>query len=243
MARGAEDFGAVAPQTLTGPALDPGELAVRLGSPVAWNRLGRVIYMITGDRMPGAGLADNPGTGRIDRIAGGGLFGGYGIRIRAAASSINEASVSVRLPRITAGIVGLEILWFNGSFIRAAEIRLEAESDAITTTTGLRYNTAVARIQYLDSAGSWVSTPTQPEGQGTIGRWRQLKLVQDADAGTYVRGIFDGVDLGIDGIAGDPTGQTDTDLSIVVASNNVDGAAGNAEIMLGALIVTVDEPS
>lgn len=243
MARGLPDFGVSAAVDLTAPAIDPGEMAVRLGSPVVFDRLGFVVHAEIGDRpLTVANLAVSAG-GRGDVMAGRGLFGGYGLRLRASSSADSDATLFATLPLVATGGVGCEVVWWSDADCEAMAANLVVRHGGNRAFTNLRVNYVDGSTEYWTSAGAWTDTPTQPTGLTTAARWHSLKIVQNAVDGTWVRATFDGQELGMRGIAGNVPGNTDHFVQVTASSVRIDGSATERDVYVGALIATVNEPT
>ena len=243
MSRGATDFGATAALPLLAAALDPGELAVRLGSPVVFDRIGNVVYWSLGDEVRWPLRETANGDGRVDVLAGRGLYGGYGLRLRAGTTQGNETTWRTLLPRVLSGAVGLEMVWWSDAGIDVVTVEFLDVSSGARLRPALRVDYTDDETQHRNSAGTFVATPTQPDVVGTDGRWQQIKLVVDVTAATYVRAVMDGQDLGLDAVAVQDSGSGSAEVELRVVVRMDSAGAQTREVIVGALIFTVNEPT
>lgn len=238
MARGSRDFGAGAARSLTAPMLDLGELAVRLGAPISYDRLGSVIAILTGADPVNAFPEQHIGGGRADPFFSYSPFGPYTWRLEAPAN-LDAAAVQSFFPYIGDAPAGVEVVWkMPSGQLDAFELLVEVSNGTTRTNAGLRWNGTEADWQHKNSSGTFVDTPTQPNDpfQST---WHSLKLVFDPTLQTYVRGLVDGESLELAGIDGqnDASVRRSVRTSVRVQSSGTP----NQVAEVAAVIVTVEE--
>jgi hypothetical protein len=237
MARGGPDFGAIGPRVLGAPALDPGELAVRLGSPVALDRLGNVLLMASGGELV-RWASEALGSATVDAVPLPSLGFGYAARLFTSAN-LDKAAVNLYAPNISAGGIGVEAVW-TPLDLGDARPRTGMVVDDGTNRmfAGVRWNPSTGDYETEDDTGTWVAAPVQPADLATQ-LWQSWKVVIDPATQTFIRVLINGLDIGVSGDA----------LQVVASTNprinthfTVDGFGATDWLgYLAALITTVNE--
>ncbi|KKN00279.1 hypothetical protein LCGC14_1139400 [marine sediment metagenome] len=238
MARGAPDFGAVAPRELTATVQDLGELAVRLGSPVIFDRRGTVVAIIGATTMAWHGGTVNGASARIDLIPSFTLGGGYSMRMDVTGPGQWVATTQVT-PFYPDESFGSEVVW-RSSGILDAQVELSAvgRDGATFWSAAIRWNDVTGTWQYLSAAGVWTDTPIQAAGYRRD-RWASMKIAVDMPSSLYLYGVADAQDLGLRGIA---ARQGSTVEGGLVGSVTLRAGAGARSVIdLANLILTVNE--
>lgn len=239
MSRGGPDFGAVAARVLTAPVLDLGELAVRLGGPSVYDRLGAVIGLFTADAPAGGLSLTTSGTGRIDSFVSYSPLGPYVWRLQAPALN-DVAAMTFRLPFLGDAPAGIEVVWkMPGDDIDRFQLQLDVGTGSARAQTFFQWEGSDADWMFFNSSGTFVDSSIQPADPRLSG-WHSLKLVADPADQTYIRVVADGEEAGMAGIAGS---------AALPATRQIDGAVrllgdgtATTEVEVAAVIVTVNEP-
>lgn len=238
MARGGPDFGAVAPRTLTAPALDPGELAARLGSPVVHDRLGFVVGLFTPHQFGVDSITLTGATARAvlsTRFAWG---GSYSMRCYTNGSG-HVVSLDQGVAFLGAAGAGLEVVYHRFATLNAdIDITYDLHDGTSGIHTQLLWDDSASVWRYIDSAGSLVDTPTQTPGPSDE-VFTSMKLTADPATSTYLRALVNGVDLGLRGIACQSLGGTVRRARgfFTVTSD----AAAESTVYFNTMIYTVNE--
>lgn len=238
MARGAPDFGAATPRELTAPALDPGELAARLGSAVRFDRLGFVVQIVDGWGLGGEENTLGGATARIDMVPPVGGLPGYVARMEVGANG-HSANVRTTIPYLGDVGAGVEAVWKDGG-TGPPDVRLTLNADDGSTLVqaGVRWDETAGQWEYTDSNGSSVATPTQaddPIGDG----WNWIKVAVDPATGKYLRGVANGTELGLAGIDANTVASISRSIEGVFGVIGYD--AGVRHAYVAQMIHTVNE--
>ena len=238
MVRGARDFGTVAARTLTTPVLDLGELAVRLGSPISFDRQGTVLAFLQGDAIQGR-LRSIFGSGaRIDAIAGEGFTSGYAWRTFSNVDG-DSAYMLLQIPYIGDAPSGVEAVFRLGTGTGFRFDVIVVLDDADGGHQGqVSFDSSTGNVRYINGAGNLTDTPTQPTVIRTP-TWQYVKVVSDPADNTYVRALWNGEDLGLAGIAAYTFVTTARQLGAQVGIDALSSVSNEAWI--DSVAITVNE--
>jgi len=242
MPHGTPDWGLVGPKKTTYGLDDLGEHAVRLGSPVLWDRRGDVLVADAFDRGLGEWNWNYNGTGAdVQLWTGENRQGAYCVNLVAGKTTNGWAGISRAIPYAVRSRIGLE-----------ASVGLDADTSnwqwAITWRDGawvwdarMRYDFQNQVLQYYDDAAAWQTFATGVKVRAWSGAWSTGKLVVDLTTQEYVRALFADheYDLSAYGIVKSTT-ATVVELTVSLIQFGVLGA--NPEGKVDSVIVTRNEP-
>lgn len=238
MARGGPDFGAINPRELTAPALDPGELAVRLGSPVVWDRRGFVLRMITGATPLQALRVSEVGSAESHIQARPTPLGPYCWRFTTTGPG-DSIEVQELVPYTGAAGSGYELMFRPRDPGVTIQTDLLLRDGAAGARGGLRLDgSGGSGVEFLDSSATWTATPTQPAVYPVSGGWHVFKWAMDTS--TYLYAELDGLDLGIAAEAVDDQGAT-SERSIQVGLDFTGSGFVTGETLVAGMILTTNE--
>lgn len=192
MPHGTPDWGHVGPKSTTYGLDDMGELAVRLGSPVTYDRRGDVIWMSAfdvgiGDVFPREGVAGDD----ISLYVGYARQGPYCVRLTNNNISGSRCSVTKYIPYPVAAGIGFEY-----SFSLSADVlylrNAIAGNDGVRNHYGwVRYNHVDKTMEYLDENNAWQTFATGLMLEVSVIIVHTMKLVINFDEQKYVRCLLD----------------------------------------------------
>lgn len=248
--------------------IDTAELAARLGSPVTYQRSGRVIYFtdfevdrndwsfwVSGEGNGGIG------NGIIEVFAGEGIAGGMQpfrgsqcLKIKADDVADNAGyywtNAIKLLPAVWSGNIGIELLLAPDTDATSFNLHITHDDAGVERLAGILIDFTNDELSYLSGHSPLVYTVFDdiPGGEwgrvsGTSLRWGIVKLIISADltkyVGLYINNHF--FDLSDHAI---PTGSFPVSsferLSIQLFVSDSDGTGGSCYV--DGVIVTQDEP-
>ncbi len=221
---------------------DMGELAVRLGSPVVYDRRGEVIWYDTFDdgitKWPGA-VTGAGSTVTDDTTLP--FFKGHCLLLTAGGVAGGEAAAyryfSV-LQDTVWGIYGAVNLYDTFNQLRLSLYKQDGVNSYIAS---LQINKVTGKLEYLDSTGVYVTLDTLPLVVSSFGQYHHLKVVADYGTLKYVRAMFNQHQYDLSGIAIRTVAAVATPRNLALFDFYSNGAAA-AHARVGLAIVTANEP-
>jgi len=192
MPHGLPDWGLVGPRQTTYGLDDVGEAAVRLGSPVLWDRRGDVLYAT--DFSEGIGSFQTQVSGASARVAlhtEHSRHGAYSVGLHAGSDGGRYALLHLALPFQFLSAVGLEASFSLHNETEYLGIRFHWFDGAYKYSAGLRIEPQVPRLVFMHSGGGW-GVLEDPFPRHLC--WRPehtAKVVADMAAQRYVRILVD----------------------------------------------------
>lgn len=242
MGAGAPDFWQYRARSGVTAVYDLGELAVRVGSPVAFDRAGDVIWWDSFEE----------GVGRWRSTASG---GGYGVRVTTALSRWGGYAAELwpgTAAGATAGMVHTETRPVSGrlgvSFIwntEATDGRFQlgvTHSDGNEKTrwfVGIDFDDNA--LEYSDSTATWVTLGTLDKVTRDVDAWHPIKLVVDLQAYEYVRLLFEEDVFDLSGVAAQVlsiAGERKLEFRLSWRSTG----GGGRGFLIDAFVLTQNEP-
>lgn len=222
---------------------DAGELAVRLGSIVSFNREGNVIFLDDFSHTLSAWVETTTGgIADVYPVCNPTMHGGIAILLKTGAAEDTWAEINHILYYPGGASIGLEV-----SFVPVPEMKylflrgLFFDGDNVLRFR-VRYNheNGELRVYTDEDTYAWVATPgIQREGYGCF---VTMKLVGNIVTKKYTRIIFNGeeYDASTFPIYEEPD---DESRSMAVLLRAVASDAGSAEVVVDNVIVTQNEPA
>jgi len=202
MPHGTPDWWGVEPTSTVHQMQDAGELAVRLGSPVTFDRRGNVVFVDGFEDGLGAYQIDYTGTGAsvvlscLESRAG-----AYSAKLIGGSTANNYAQVFVYRPYPVESRVGMEASFAHDGDIATLTLAQFFVVGATQYRARVRYNHAASKLQYYDSAGNWQDLATGVSLYYLVGAFHTLKVVVDLTNGEYLRVALNNTEYDMEGIA------------------------------------------
>lgn len=220
-----------------------GELAVRLGSPVSFDRRGNVMFMDTFEYglnkwvIGGSGLAYKA-IPSVDYT----ISGGIAAKLVAGSTLYHRVDITKDFRGQPASVFGFEtafMVWTDCDYFQLDGFW---SSEALEYWGGLRYDRANEQWQYGDDTTGWTAFLESWDVLVTTNMFHNVKVVIDATTGLYVRAIVDGVETDLSAyslrsvtVAGDALLQPRLRFTGLDANND--------ECYVDNVIITVNEPT
>ncbi len=242
MAHGTPDYNITAGRQTTHQLTDLGELAVRLGSPIAFDRRGDVMswddFECATNRydvsLDGLGAAVARSTERAHS-------GENSYKLTAGSTAGHGAGLIASEPAIVRSSVGHEILMNLPGTIEAFYIRMVHFDGVNLHRATLRWVDAANELTYGNAAGADVQFATGIDLPVNLPTWNAFKLVADFVSDRYVRAIVNNVTYDLSGIAVQVA--ADARAPRVDFTIQLFGRAGfNDIVYVDDVIVTQNEP-
>ena len=242
MAHGKPDFWAAGPDELTYGSSDVAELAVRLGSPVNYDRAGNVLWM-TGFDDGGRGYVP---TGTIigdecHLTADGADTGGVCLMLTTGPLLNNFTTITKSLHYPNLGGIGLAAAFTPTIGLHFFYLTLKVYDGANQKTYQVRYDHTLGVVDVMIGGIGWTLAGACGKLRAAFGAYAQMKLVIDTANKCYVECHLNEHEYDLTGIL--PSSGVDaTDASMDASVTALAGLLGDAGVRLDNLVVTQNEP-
>lgn len=201
MAHGYPDYGVTSAIKTVHPVRDMGELAARLWSPVTFDRRGDVVFLesfedglnrvATGAEGVGASVGLSTITARS---------GGYSVKVVTSADTAQCGWIAKNQPLTQLVRVGAEasICIPAGDAVFVSWSRYE--SGAKRHIAGVRYNTALGRIEFYNAAGGWTVLLDYAFPYKDLSTFHTTKLVMNLEKEEYTRILLNALVIDMRGV-------------------------------------------
>jgi hypothetical protein len=242
MAHGTPDYGITAGRATTHQLTDLGELAVRMGSPIRFDRRGDVMWWddfecVTNrydNTLEGTGAAAARSTVRAHSGENSWLLTGGSDGLRLASLTASE-------PPIVRAAVGLEIAFNLPGVVDAVQLRITEFDGAAFYTARLIWSDVTNELLYYNAAAGETVIASGIDLPVNLPTWCIVKLVVDLQTRTYVRALLNHQAFDLSGIAmntGADARAPRVDFIPLVVSR----AGNNDQAYFDDLVVTQNEP-
>jgi len=175
---------------------DLGELAVRLGSIVSFDRRGNILWLDDfEDGIVKWLVKTGVGYAKWDSSLTAARNGGKSAHSFCEADMTPVAKISRGIPWTVAGMFGLEVSFATGDNNGQPVVELRVYDGVKYYQASIRFLTATSLLEYLDEDNSWQTLRSEVYIHKGSTFWHTLKLVVDSVSGEYVRLLFDGLSI------------------------------------------------
>ena len=243
MAHGTPDWGVTAGQSTTFQLTDLGELAVRLGAPVLFDRRGDVVMMDSFEGGLGPWRSTLTGTGAAADISSTKRrSGSFAARLVTGNALNNESFLSLDVPYGVPSRFGAEVSFFLDAAMRAFFMSFNALDGTDNVLGQVRYYVQLQELRYLNSAGAEVVLQSGLNLLTAFNAFHTWKLVIDVPGEKYVRLLVDERAYDLSAIALRKIASTEAPhLTIDVAA--IGNGGGNQISYFDDAIITQNEPA
>jgi len=179
------------PSSTRYPLSDLGEQAVRLGSPVTYDRRGEVVWYDVGDKGIAPYTISGSGTGNqviVDTYRP--LHGAYNLKLISGSDADRMAIVNKSMSNLAMRRCGLEVALFLATEGEHFKIAILRRSGTLDVQGWLSLGMVSKTLQYYGSDGAYHFIADTGDLYDPYGIYHHLKLVVDFDTGYYVRALF-----------------------------------------------------
>ena len=230
------------PSSTRYPLADLGEQAVRLGSPVTFDRRGEVVWYDVCDKGISPYSITGSGTGNLVRVdTQYSLHGGYVLQMHAGSDADHFSEFIKHISNQEMLRAGLEAAFWlpvGGERFMITIQRLTGAQES-TARVGLNYTNHTLELWTAD--GEWEQIDTVGVFENDYGIYHHLKLVADFESGCFMRMLYDNrrYDLSNYGLIV----TADTTVAMYRARIKFIGLSGqDNDAYIGHVIVTGNEP-
>lgn len=242
MPRGLPDWDRIKKAGAVSALADLGELAVRLGSIVSFDRRGDVVWLggfedglarwYTSTAGTGAAVALSPARARS---------GGYSVLLTGGSDGNRSAGIYYTGPYIVLGKLGVECSFCFDSHLDTLKFALEVYDGSTFYQAVLKYDYTNLKLQYLDADNDYQDLATSLNLYQILQPFNTWKLVCDVESGEYMRVILNETEYDCSGIEiKSAASGAVPHLALWVVNNST--AGWNAEVHVDDVIVTQNEP-
>ena len=171
--------------------VEAGELAVRLGSPVTFDRRGRVLWYDTFERGLGAWVLAEVGAGSVPHLTTETCrTTGVAVKIEPGAFVGDISRMSHFQPYPALGKFGNELSFSLADSYCKLHLQMYVYTGSQFLRAEARYDRPAQKLEYRDSAGAWQTLASGLLIYPEITLFHTLKLVVDFATQKYSRLIF-----------------------------------------------------
>ncbi|KKM85339.1 hypothetical protein LCGC14_1290060 [marine sediment metagenome] len=240
--RGTPDYGQYAPATTIARLADLGELAVRLGSIVSFDRRGEVVWMDDFEdgiikwktSAAGAGAAVTSDTVKSRN-------GAKSAKLVAGSDGGKQATLYHYQPFPVSSRYGVEFSFAFETSPKHIGLRLDLYDGANHYFGDIVYRPPLTRLDYEDSNADYQALTTTLDLLSDSIMFHTLKLVADWSTKKYVRLLLDNNSYDLSGIdlysAADAVTLPQVRVRVLLA-----GTSGNPVLYVDDVIITQNEP-
>ena len=220
---------------------DLGELAVRLGSIVTFDRRGDV-YWLDGfeegiSKWDTVSVGIGGGVALSASYARNGL---YSCELTAGQFMTHYAEISRNFPYPTLSRWGFECHWSFDSDLDTLDVLVSVYDGTNLTTGKLRYDYGNQRLQYWDSDGAWQNLATSVDLEPGYGIFNACKLVLDLEEAEYERVIVNESEYDMEGVALQQ-GASAVSPGVKLGVRNTGDGSHNNVVYVDDVIITQNE--
>jgi len=242
MPRGYPDWGRIRKEVGITALGDLGELAVRLGSPIVWDRRGDVIFTDSFDLgLMGWDISNLIATASYELSVEEALHGGFSLKLDPGASAATSHRMARDWPDVGISKTGMEISFLFFSGFDSIDFDLIYQDGAKVFYFRLRYDYPEREIQIvneLDQIETVKSDVLLRPGEKT---WHYLKIVADIEKREYLRGIVDRIEVNLTGK--EPFSEPSTEAPGYGCMVEITSAATTFNVVyLDSFVFTQNEP-
>ena len=193
MAHGHADYGVGAPLATVHSLSDMAELAARLGSPVTFDRRGKVLWL---DDFEGGvekwTAGSNPAGGSLEWSSESSKTGRFCAKLTLPAMIGGQAYMTCHLAYSPTATLGMEASFaLPSEDVSSLQLTMLVTGPTLTRWAALRYSVPVRKLYYADQGGAYQELePAVRLGTGA-NFFHTMKLVMDLDEQQYVRCVLD----------------------------------------------------
>lgn len=242
MAHGTPDWWGESPTSTIHQVTDAGELAVRLGSPVSFDRRGNVVWYDDFEDGMQRWVTTGAGTGNAVILTSlYPLSGAYCAKLTGGSDGAMYAELSRILFSPVPGGIGVEISFELAGLGDEIDLLVTHYDGAALYRYHVRWVRATADFEYLDSAGAWQDIDASKPLIATSASWHTMKVVFDTVDGEYMRAMLDDEEYPLVGIA-PQTGASAVEPTVRLQIDVYSTAGNNHSARVDNVIITQNEP-
>ena len=195
------DFSKYLPYSSRFSTHDMGELAVRLGSPVTFDRRGEVIWMDVCDRGLSPYSPTGSGVGNSVRLSTRyPMHGCYVLELTAGSDAAVTSGVTKAMSNVAMLRCGLEVGFWLASLNEFLWISLRRYDGVLMHEAQVRLYATDEKLCYKDAAGNPVTLASVGGVDNPSAVYHHIKLVADFELNQYVRVQYNDQEFDLGGV-------------------------------------------
>lgn len=241
MAHGAPDYSNVRKEEFIFRTDDMGELAVRMGSPIVYDRRGEVIFTETFKNGYAHWEKITYGTGGLaildtDEF----VSDGFSVKLVGGSDGGRQAKIYTQIPYLAVSKIGLEVRALINPSVEYFKIYIDQYTGDTLVYNRWRIDPINGVLAIMDESDSYVDVADITPIVSGNNAFHFLKLVCDFNDGVYVRGLFNNRLIDLSSYALPSSSDTsEPHLVITIISESVSGE--NGDTWVDNVIVTRNE--
>lgn len=242
MAHGTPDYGITNGRQTTYQVADLGELAVRLGSPVIFDRRGDVMWWDDFECATNRYDGELGGTGAaLSRVTTRAHSGAYSYQLTAGSDGTSLCEFIGSEPALVRSKVGMSVMMNLPGTISRFQVIIESWDGVNGHLAVLIWDGIANTLSYMTAGSVQVVFATAVNLPVNLPTWCAFKVVADLEDNVYVRAIVNNVTYPLPGIALDI--YPDARPARVDFAVRLVGRAGyNDVVYIDDLVLTQNEP-
>jgi hypothetical protein len=243
MSHGGPDWGLTAGRRTTYRWADLDELAVRLGSPVSFDRRGDVIFVDGFEHGYDQWSRSSSGTGgSVGLSALSSRNGAFSLALVTGSTSLRRALAQHIRAYPVLSPFGLEASFTLHANLQKIELSIFVYTGTVVWQVYSRYDHTTGEAQIYVPPNNWQTIHTLTNPMVNSRGYHTWKLVGDPTTTKYVRSIFNGEDVDISDYSLVPsTTAVSPQLFVQIAAYSI--PANNAIVYVDDVILTQNEPT
>jgi len=239
---GTPDWWGESPTATVHQVTDMGELAVRLGSPVSYDRRGNVVWFDNFEDGLGKWYLSEVGTGADVALTGlSAVSGGYSAKLVGGSDGLMSAQLQRIFYAPVPGKVGLEMSFELRGAATVVELQAAHYDGVNYYQYYVRWVSATSDFEYQDSAGAWQDIDANKPLIAAAHAWHTMKVVFNTASGKYVRAMLDDEEYSLAGI-GPQSAASAIEPTVRVRIYGYSDAGHNHYVLIDDVILTQNEP-
>lgn len=191
MPHGTPDWWGVEPSSTIHQVQDAGELAVRVGSIVSYDRRGNVIFLDDfEDGLARWGTATSGLGAGVTLSADAARSRAYSVKLTGGSDDSRFARLSQVRPIPVEGKIGVEVSFTNKSDLSTFEIHVAIDDRTNIHRARVRFDEQADDFEYYDSAGVWQDIDADKPCYNLMYTFHTMKLVFDLSTDKYIRAML-----------------------------------------------------
>ncbi len=218
------------------------ELAARLGSPITFDRRGRVLWYDTFERGLGAWVLAEVGAGSVPHLTTDTCrTAGVAVKIEPGSFVGDISRMSHFQPYPVLGKFGNELSFSLADSYCRVHLQVYVYTGSQFLRAEARYDRPAQKLEYRDSAGTWQTLASGLLIYPEITLFHTLKLVVDFENAKYSRVVFNGTTYNLSSY---PiySGASAVEPQMVTRITGEIASAGAGVIYVDDVIITQNEP-
>jgi len=232
------------PADVWGNAISVGnaELAVRLGSPVLFQRFGNVWFVEDFTMGLNRWMTGKSGSGQTPELSTEiWRFGGYSCKCYGLPDTSFDSYIYREEPLHQLVKHGLSVWFTENAGPQYTYFEITFYTGSVRKHFGIRYHYNTKRWHYIDSSDSWTTYDVEALSGALYKGFHVMKLIVDPENVKYDKLFFDQYEFDLSGLSAYETSSAqDPCIRIKLGAN--DPSHGSGKVYFDGIVLTLNEP-